>query len=151
MSRAESAAVIYRLVDESKREVPGGEKEIQTGKFEDMVSNADSFKNPGDGRINEDLAAAETYEIVTDGAKYGMELKENRGTTWIAIPTTSAPELHKIYLMKDGKIVELTVLSPRSDGSRVAIYHIDISQMDYIVSLDTITHHALLIVNPFQQ
>ena len=78
LSRAESATVIYRLVDESKREVPGGEKEIQTGKFEDMVSNADSFVNPGNGTINEDLAAAETYEIVTDGTKYGMELKENR-------------------------------------------------------------------------
>lgn len=66
LTRAESAIVIYRLVDESKRELPGGVKEVVTGNVEDVVKNADSFINPGNGTINEDLAAAETYEIVVD-------------------------------------------------------------------------------------
>jgi hypothetical protein len=70
LSRAESAAVIHRLVDESKRILPGGGEVPLTGKVKDMVKNYDSFINSGDGSINEDLAAAETYTIELDAAKY---------------------------------------------------------------------------------
>lgn len=150
LTRAESAIVIYRLVDESKRVYPG-EKVANTTPIEKIITNIDSFKNPGDGSTNEWLAAAETYEIVADGTKYGMTLKENRGTTWIAIPAAASKELGQIYLMKDGKIVEFTALSPYPDGSSGATYHVDITQMDYIVSLDTIGNKALLITNPFRK
>ena len=149
LSRAESATVIYRLVDESKRELPGVIKEVkgETGNVEDVVKNSDSFVNPGNGTINEDLAAATTYEIVTDASKYGMSLHENRGTTWIQIDNTTG--LHQMFLMRNGNIVETMQLIPDTDGSRVAIYDSNIAQIDYIVSVNTIEHTMILIMNPF--
>lgn len=80
-----------------------------------------------------------------------MTLHENRGTTWIDIKNaTGDADLGKMYLMKDGNIVESMQLSPRTDGSRTAIYNSDITKMDYIVSLDTINYTMLLIINPFK-
>lgn len=152
LTRAESATVIYRLVDESKRELPGAEKQEDsavTGKVKDFVKNYDSFINSGDGSINEDLAVAETYIIVTDASRYYMSLGENRGTKWIYIPDRT--KIHKIYLMKDGKIVERPMQDSNADGSAVAIYKSDITKIDYIVSLHVSEKHMELIVNPFKK
>lgn len=151
LTRAESATVIYRLVDESKRVLPGEDvPEVDnTPAIEEVITNIDSFPT-NDGSPNKYLAAAETYEIITDGTKYGLTLKENRGTTWIAIPAAADDELGQIYLMKDGKIIELASLYGNKDGSAVAEYESDITKIDYIVSLDTINNIAKLIVNPFK-
>ncbi len=151
LTRVEAATVIYRLAEESKREYPDVSGSTVTQKpLEEVITNLYSFINDGDGSINEDLPALETYEIVPDGAKYKMELRENRGTTWIYIPPETAGELHLIFLMRDGKIVEHAMLDSDIDGSDVAAYDSDMSQIDYIVSVDAVDHHAMLIVNPFQ-
>ncbi|MDD4566025.1 MAG: hypothetical protein PHE79_11200 [Eubacteriales bacterium] len=149
-------------MDESKRVLPGSSaagaqngnsKEAQKP-IDQVITNLNTFRNPGDGSLNEYLMALETYEIVKDGEKYEMTLRENRGTKWIHIPPAATEELGEIYLMKDGKIVELTGRSPQENENgeiySVAIYYLDITQIDYIVSLDTIEHHALLIANPFK-
>ncbi len=158
LSRAESATVIYRLVDESKRVLPTTDTRdsgSSTGEaikpIDEVITNIDSFLNPGDGTINEDLAITEAYDFVRDGTKYGFELKENQGTKWIAIPESSVRKLGQIYLMKDGRIVEFTRLHPKTDGTAVAGYDSDITQMDYIVSLDTVDYIAYLIINPFKK
>ena len=165
LSRAEAAIVIYRLVDESKRVLPematenGGGNSVETLKpIEEVITNIDSFYNPGNGSLNEDLAAADTYEIETDGDKYGMTLHENRGTKWIELPPAAEKELGQIFLMKDGKIVEFTAQSPRKaeDGSIYAVagYFSDITQIDYIVSLYIAqdgNNEILMIENPFKK
>lgn len=148
LTRAESAMVIYRLVDESKRELPGGGKDLVTGNVKDIAKNADSFKNSGNGTIDKDLSAAETYSIETDASIYGMNLKENRGTKWVEIKNPNG--LGWLYLMKDGKIVESMDRGPYPDGSIGAAYNSDIAKMDYIVSV-TSEKTMLLIVNPFKQ
>lgn len=150
LSRAEAAAVIHRLVDETKRILPEktAEEIAITGRVADIVENYDSFINSGDGTINEDLATAETYTIETNASKYSMSLHENRGTTWIEIG--NAAGLHKIYLMKDGNIIEFMQSAWGEGGSRSSAYKSDITKMDYFVSLDTIEHTLLLIVNPFK-
>lgn len=148
LSRAESAAVIHRLVDESKRILPGGDEVPLTGKVKDMVKNFDSFVNSGNGTIDEDLAAAETYTIERDAAKYNMSLHENRGTKWIEIENPSG--LGWLYLMKDGRIVEFMQATPNADGSIGAIYRNNITQIDFIASV-TNNKSILLIFNPFKK
>lgn len=148
LSRAEASIVIYRLVDETKRIFPGGEETALTGKVEDIVKNYNSFINSGDGTINEDLAASETYTIETDASKYNMSLHENRGTTWIEIG--NANSLHQMYLMKDGNIIESMQSAWGEGGSRSSAYKSDITKIDYIVSLYVSQKSMILIVNPFK-
>lgn len=149
LSRAESAAVIHRLVDESKRVPPGGDKVPLTGKVEDMIKNYDSFVNSGNGTIDEDLAAAETYTIELDATKYNMSLHENRGTKWVEIG--NAAGLHQMYLMKNYNIIEFMQTTPNLNGTKGSIYKNDITEMDYIVSLHVSQKSMLLIANPFKE
>lgn len=152
LTRAESAMVIYRLIDESKRELPLGEEKEQDKYVKEVIKNIDSFVNPGNGTINEDLAAAASYEIVTDASIYGMSLHENRGTKWIDIKHSRGEAyLGQMYLMKDGEIVEFMQLIPDVDGSRAAAYKSNIAEMDYIVSLHVSQNHIKLIENPFKK
>lgn len=156
LTRAESAVVIHRLVDESKRVMPGTTpKEENTGKPSDIILNIDSFINPGDGSINQDLIDAKSYTIITDATPYHFVLKENRGTKWV-----KSVGLDTIFLMKDGKITELLGTSPsieKVEGIAEpvlvsnSIYETDITKADYIVSLRCSTDEMLLIVNPFKK
>lgn len=153
LTRAESASVIYRLVDEGERVMLGGasEEAVSNGTkdVKNVVKNIDSFVNPGNGLINENLAEVETYRIITDASKYKMSLQTNRGTNWIQIDNPIG--LQQIFLMKNGEILESAQDMPGADGSRVSIYKSDIIQIDYIVSLDIYEHHIDLIVNPFKK
>lgn len=148
LTRAESATVIYRLVDESKRELPKvGEVPQETQKpLGEVITNYQSFYS-SNGYLDDDLAAAETYEYDNDAAKYGMSLKENRGTTWVHI--SNHKELGRMFLMKDNKIVEWLGLSAYPDGTASAFYESDITKADYIVSLRD--NHIKLIPNPFKK
>lgn len=150
LSRAEAAIVIHRLVDESKRVVPGTavEAEPSTGEKEktidEMITNLRSFIGET-GNLDEDLAEAQTYEIDGAYAKYGMQVHENRGTKWVSFPNDVKNDLGTMYLIKDNKVIESMA---RWDD--IAIYKSDITTMDYIASLD-IYDHILLIANPFKQ
>jgi hypothetical protein len=150
LSRAEAAIVIHRLVDESKRVVPGAvvETEPSTGAEEktidEMITNLRSFVGET-GNLDEDLAEAETYEIDDAYAKYGMKVHENRGTKWVSFPNDVKNDLGIMYLIKDNKVIESMA---RWDD--IAIYQSDITTMDYIASL-SIYDHILLIANPFKQ
>lgn len=148
LSRAEATMVIYRLADETKRQLPKIESEANTGKVEDIIKNSDSFINPGNGTVNEDLAAAETYTIVEDASMYRMSLMSNRGTNWIQIDSPSG--LHQMYLMRDGNIVE-SMATGYNDTGKTATYNSDIAHIDYIVSLRVSDNSMLLIVNPFRK
>ncbi|MDD2190778.1 MAG: S-layer homology domain-containing protein, partial [Eubacteriales bacterium] len=86
LSRAESATVIHRLVDESKRVLPdAGGVESEPKPLDEVITNLDSFYTQS-GNVEKFLSAAETYEFDTDSAKYQMTLGENRGTKWIHFP-----------------------------------------------------------------
>ncbi len=151
LSRAESAAVIYRLVDESKRVLPevGGIKN-EPKPLNEVMTNHDSFYTEN-GYLDQCLAEAETYEIDTDSAKYQMTLGENRGTKWIHFPASVVKDLGRLYFVKDNNVVELLFPLPFSDGSKNAGYTVDITTIDYIASLTTTNHHVLLISNPFKK
>jgi S-layer homology domain. len=147
LTRAEAATVIYRLVDESKREYPNG-KDGSTGvkekTIDEMITNLRSFVTTN-GHIDDDLAEAETYEIDADYSKYGLELHENRGTKWVSIPENVKNDLGRMYLIKDNKAIELMARWDDTAG-----YDSDITTMDYIGSL-TSDNHLVLIANPFKQ
>jgi hypothetical protein len=149
LSRAEAAIVIHRLVDDSKRVVPGAvvETEPSTGEKEktidEMITNLRSFVT-NNGRIDSALEEAETYEIDEDYEKYGLEVHENKGTKWVSIPDDVKNDLGRMYLIKDNKAVELMATWDDTAG-----YDSDISTMDYIGSL--VRNHLVLIVNPFKQ
>ena len=153
LSRAEAAAVIYRLVDESKRVYPDAvsEEEESTGvkekTIDEMITNLRTFVT-GNGRVDDDLAEAETYEIDEAYAKYGMELHENNGTRWVSFPKEVAEELHDIYFVKNNEVIELG----KNDMTGETIgYFCDITTVDYIASYQNSTKHLLLITNPFKQ
>jgi len=153
LTRAEAATVIYRLVDESQRVYPdaatgaGESATVKEKNIDEMITNLRSFVTDN-GVIDDDLAEAETYEIDEAYAKYGMELHEKNGVTWVSFPEAVADELHIIYFVKDNKVIELGKTS--MDGE-AAGYYCDITTVDYIASLQSSTNHLLLIVNPFKQ
>lgn len=152
LTRAESAMVIYRLIDESKRVLPSGGGKEQAKDIKEVIKNIDSFVNPGNGTINEDLAAATSYEIETDASKYGMSLHENHGTKWIDIKHCKGDAyIGQMYLMKNGIIVESMQISPKPYDGRLASYNSDITHIDYIVSLHVSKNHIKLIENPFKK
>ena len=157
LSRAEATTVIYRLVDESKRVYPDAATKTDKSREEndavkektidEMITNLRTFVT-GNGRVDDDLAEAETYEIDEAYEKYGMELHENRGTRWVSFPEEVADELHIIYFVKDNKVIEL---GKNSMGGDAIAYYCDITTVDYIASLDSVLNHLLLITNPFKQ
>lgn len=146
LSRAEAAAVIYRLVDESQRILPDSDT---IWPLEEVISN---YKNvySRNGFHDDLISEAKTYEFVNDGSKYGLTIHENQGTKWIEIPASAKKTLGRLYSMKDGKIVEGLKQYARIEGGAAAVYYYDITKVDYIVSLD-INDHLLIISNPFKQ
>ncbi len=152
LTRAESAMVIYRLVDESKREYLGEETEeeestsVKEKTIDEMITNLRSFY-PAEN-LDDDLAEAETYEIDKDYAKYGMELHEKNGTRWVSFPEEVADELHIIYFVKDNQVIEI---GANNMGGTTIAYDCEITTVDYIASLRPSTNHLLLITNPFKQ
>lgn len=147
LTRAESATVIYRLVDESKRVYPSTEvvesTTVKEKTIDEMITNLRSFYS--NENLDEDLAEAETYEIDEDYAKYGLEVHENRGTKWVSIPEDVKNDLGCMYLIKDNKAIESMTTWDDTAG-----FESDITTMDYIGSL-TSDNHLVLIVNPFKQ
>ncbi|QOX65050.1 S-layer homology domain-containing protein [Anoxybacterium hadale] len=154
LTRAEAATVIYRLVDESKRVLPviGGAEAEENRPLAEVITNYKSFYTEN-GYLDEDLAAVESYSIDKDPDKYGMTLKENRGTKWIEFPANINKDVGLVYLVKDNIVIDLTGRGYGSGKVGTAGYDsdIDITTVDYIASLKTSRHHITLIKNPFKQ
>jgi hypothetical protein len=157
LSRAEAATVIYRLVDESKRVVPGTASETEIPKavnqknIDEMITNLRSFYG-STGGFDDDLAEAETYEINENYEKYGITLHENNGTRWIQFPAEMVTEIGRLYFIKGNEVIDLLRMGYGSGRVVTAGYDsdIDITTVDYIASLD-IYDHITFIVNPFKQ
>lgn len=131
LTRAESATVIYRLIDESKRVLPLEKKEENdTTKGADIASVIKNYRTFEqdliDAGYGSELAESTSYEFVTDMSAYKVTLGENRGTKWVDINGQPPLKLGwgNMYLMKNNQIVEFT-----SDG----IYKADITTIEYFV------------------
>lgn len=158
LTRAESATVIYRLIDESKRVLPLEKKEIEVKtNVDEVIQNSKSFLDDSKN-IDSYLSHVTCYRIVQDATPYNFVLKQKYGnginTTWF-----DSVNIGRAYLMKDNKIVESLSDDPNQDKSRSYSYHVDITQMDYIVSVPSNAYNAengetvaaILIVNPFKK
>ncbi|QIB69322.1 S-layer homology domain-containing protein [Aminipila butyrica] len=158
LTRAESATVIYRLTDESKRILPGEKKEENNSTSgTDIASVIKNYKTYGESKysgtdsdgIYEEwmepgaFAEATSYEFVTDMSAYKVEERINNGTKGLRINGKHPLELGwgNLYLMKDDAIVEFT-----SNG----IHEADITTIEYFVfPRYKNTHHVVGIMpNP---
>lgn len=160
LTRAEAVTVIYRLVDESKRVLPGTTTtapiKIPTTEIplDQMITNYKTFLND-DGSIDKLLSRTESYTIDNDGASYGMTLHENKGTKWIEFPENIERKLGVRYLIKDHKVITLVDMGVGNNMQGVGIYNsdivnLDITTVDYIGSLRS-DNNMLLIANPFKK
>ena len=154
LTRAEAVTVIYRLVDENKRVLPSQNTtaEVKTNVAE-VIKNKDTLLDDSN-QVDKYLDNVTCYRIIKDATPYNFTLDKRYDVT--GINTTFGANL---YLMKDNKIVEHLSGSPNEDKTMGYIYHVDISQMDYIVCVPFDadeakageTVEALLIVNPFKK
>lgn len=158
LTRAESATVIYRLIDQSKRILPGEKKEAEVKtNVDEVIQNRDTFLDAAKN-VDSYLSHVTCYRIIEDATPYNFVLKQKYGnginTTWF-----DSVSIGKAYLMKDNKIVESLASDPNQDRTMSYTYHVDITQMDYIVSVPITADEAktgetvemLLIVNPFKK
>jgi hypothetical protein len=131
LTRAESATVIYRLVDESKRVLPEEKKEeSKEPSGTDIASVIKNYRTYEQDKIDNGgksvLAEATSYEFVTDMSGYKVENIQKNGTKGIKINGDWVLNLGwgNMYLMRDSNLVEFT-----SNG----IYHEDITTIEYFV------------------
>ncbi|WP_312352783.1 S-layer homology domain-containing protein [Aminipila sp.] len=139
LTRAESATVIYRLVDESKRVLPEEKKEeSKEPSGTDIASVIKNYKTFEQEKIDlgygSVLAEATSYEFVTDMSGYKVTLRENMGTKWIEIngQTPLKLEWGNMYLMKDNNLIMFTQDGIYDDEYRMK-EHLDITTIKYFV------------------
>lgn len=160
LSRAESATVIYRLVDESKRELPGTNTEKATKSAITYPTSGllDMAKLTPEKTIAVSVHFTDTYELYTDASEWGIKLYKSWDGSLGAFD-------HKlrghIYLVKEGEILEYCDTTPKysSDGDYLGFqrtaFHCDISEADYILAVPTAaeTDNRIIkaVVNPFKQ
>lgn len=162
LSRAESAAVIHRLVDESKRKVPGGEviETTQSAITHPTSELLDMAKLTPDKTITKSAHFTNEYEICTNSNDYRISLFKAWDGNGCAFDHTL---LGFIYLVKNKEIVDYCNTTPKFDveGNYLhyqrSISHYDISKVDYIISVPSTEHFndtGVLIKavnNPFKQ
>lgn len=143
LSRAESAMVIYRLVDESKRVIPGGEDEETTNagvtaqilKTSDLL---DMTKLTQDKIKNDAAKVTDECEFYSDPSFWGIKLVVKYNGELCSFDTTLSG---LIYLVKDDVIVADGMTFPMSDtngnylGFQRSAMHYDITKADYILSI----------------
>lgn len=175
LTRAESATVIYRLVDESKRVLPGGEKEEVTttagvilGKTADLIKNYKTFYAEADAKAiaegwdylpSDGVRFTEEYELYTNTSDWDVKLYKAWNGSGCAFDHTLRGH---IYLVKDGLIVDSCNTTPKFDSEGNYLYyqrsiaHFDVSKADYIISVPTSAKSdedeiIKVIVNPFKK
>ncbi len=160
LSRAESATVIYRLVDESKREIPGVNEEKTTNSAITYPTSGllDMSELTPDKTIAVSVHFTDTYELYTDASVWDMKLYKAWDGSLGAFDHTLRGH---IYLIKDGEIFEYCDTTPKYDsngnylGFQRTAFHFDISKADYILAVPTAaeTDNRIIkaVVNPFKQ
>lgn len=160
LSRAESASVIHRLVDESKR-VAIGEKEEQAPKVTYKTSELlDMKKLTPDKTKALSVKFTEEYELYTDAGVWDMKMFKGWNGSSCSFDHTLVGH---IYLIKDGKIVDYSNTGPRYDSEGNYLYyqrsiaHYDVKDVDYIISVPSEKHNQdtgeliKVVVNPFKK
>jgi hypothetical protein len=146
LSRAESATVIYRLVDESKRVVPGKEPETATNaavtvpvyKTSDLL---DMTKLTQEALANKSAKITDKYELYTDASVWDMVIfREFDGEDCSFDHSLKG----FIFLVKDKEIVAYCETTPKyDDGGNYLGYQrsfgipYNIREVDYIISVPT--------------
>jgi hypothetical protein len=161
LSRAESATVIHRLVDESKRELPGGGK-VETTQSAIIYPTSgllDMTKLTPDRTRAVSVHFTNAYELYTDASEFSIKMYREYNGESCAFDHTLRGH---IYLIKDGEIVEYCNSVPQYDSDGNYLYYqrsraeYDISKADYIICVpsDAKSDAAVIIkvvVNPFKQ
>ncbi len=158
LSRAEAATVIYRLVDESKRVLPGEKIEEEISGYK-LVTTTDYIDlSPLANKAKEDVGDfTEKAELYEDASSFNVTINKTYTTEW---GSSFNHELCGfIYLVKDGKIVDNCITTPRydSDGNFLHSYgsmaKIDVTTADYIVCVSSNVNTnfmAKIVRNPFK-
>ncbi|HYE67240.1 MAG TPA: S-layer homology domain-containing protein [Anaerovoracaceae bacterium] len=159
LSRAESATVIHRLVDESKRELPVGEPEGTTESAITYPTSGllDMSKLTPDKTIAVSVHFTDEYELYTDASEWDMKMYRAWDGDGCAFDHTLRGH---IYLIKDSEIIAYCNTTPKYDSEGNYLYyqrsiaHYDISKADYIIAVptDAETDNRLIkaIMNPFK-
>ena len=161
LSRAESATVIHRLVDESKRELPSADVEESTpGAVTYPTSGLlDMSKLTPDKTIAVSVHFTDEYELYTDASEFGMKMFRAYNGESCAFDHTLRGH---IYLIKDGEIVNYCTTTPKFDSDGNYLYfqrsraEYDIGKADYIICVPSEAKSEendliKVIVNPFKQ
>lgn len=167
LTRAESAAVIYRLVDESKRELPGVSDGKTTG---GAMAPGSAITYPTSGlldmsKLTPDKTIAvsvhftDTYELYTDASVWDIKMFRPYNGESCAFDHTLRGY---IYLVKDSQIVEYCNTTPMFDeaskylGFQRSGADYDIRKADYIICVPSDAKSEAndlikAVVNPFKQ
>ncbi len=162
LSRAESATVIHRLVDESKRELPVGEPEEATKSAITYPTSGllDMSKLTPDKTIAVSVHFTDEYELYTDASEWDMKLYRAWDGEDCSFDHTL---LGHIYLVNDGEIMDYCNTTPKYDSEgnylhyQRSIAEDDISKADYIICVPSEEHYTdtgvliKAVVNPFKQ
>ena len=162
LTRAESAMVIYRLVDESKRVLPEGKKDqTTTGSSIKVYKTSgllDMSKLTQDKIITKSANFTDSYELYTDASTWGIKLYRSYDGEDCSFDHTLKGF---IYLVKDGAIIDYCQTTPMYDedgnyiGFQRSTAECDITQADYIMSVPTEaagdSQLIKIVINPFKK
>lgn len=161
LSRAESAVVIHRLADESKRRIPGTDTEetaISEVKTYPTSELLDLSKLTPDKTRAVSVHFTDEYELYPDASVWDMKLYKSWDGDGCAFDHTLRGH---IYLILNGEVVEYCNTTPKFDSEgnylnyQRSISHYDVSKADYIIAVptDAETDNRIIkaVVNPFRQ
>ncbi len=169
LSRAEAAMVIYRLADESKRELPGASANESKSTGGAITSEPtvtyptsellDLSKLTPDKTRAVSVHFTDEYELYTDASVWDMKMFRGWDGEGCAFDHTLRGH---IYLIKDGEIADYCMTTPKYDNEGNYLYyqrsisHYDISKADYILCVPSdakseVSDHIKAVVNPFKQ
>lgn len=161
LTRAESATVIHRLVDESKRELPADQPEKTTESAITYPTSGllDMSKLTPDKTIAVSVHFTDEYELYTDASEWDMKLYREWDGDGCAFDHTLRGF---IYLIKNAEIVAYCNTTPKFDSNGNYLYyqrsiaHYDISKADYIICVPSEAKSEendfiKVVVNPFKQ
>ncbi len=162
LSRAESAAVIHRLVDEGERRPPGsdsGETKNSAVLTYPTSELLDMSKLTPDKTIAVSVRFTDEYELYTDAREFMIQMFRDYNGESCAFDHTLRGH---IYLIKNGEIVEYCSTGPMYDeegldylGFQRSRAEYDISKADYIICVPSNAKsdaEVLIkaVVNPFK-
>lgn len=161
LSRAESATVIHRLVDENKRQIPESQSDTAT----DSTVNVPTYKTSdyldmtkltADKIKNDAANVTSECNIYTNSNYWDVKLYKGYDGTACSFDSTLNG---LIYLVKDNIIVASGITLPVYEdgvyqGYQRSIMSYDIAKADYIMSIPTASEKGelvKLVVNPYKK